>query len=98
LARRLEVAAGDLSLSSYRILAMAAVQAQRSSQLASRLALARPTISGAVDALVERGLLERGEVAGDRRAVTVAITSEGRRVLEQVEERMAESLGAVIER
>jgi DNA-binding MarR family transcriptional regulator len=61
---------------------------QRASRLAARLALGKPTISAAVDALCRRGLLLRAEVAEDQRAVRLSLTPRGRDLLGQVENEM----------
>ena len=83
LARVLErgCADGDLSLPQYRLLAMVGTGGERSTALAERLAVAKPTVTAMVDSLVERGMLCRSDVAGDRRAVRITITGGGRRAL-----------------
>ena len=70
LARVLERADDELSLPQYRVLLMVSAGDERASLLASRLALAKPTITAVVDGLVERGYLQRSEVVGDRRSWT----------------------------
>lgn len=92
LARVVEGSLGDLTLSSYRILALVAEGNERSSQIAGRLALARPTISNAVDQLVERGLLQREPNPEDRRAVVLRITDDGRAAVAAAEASVAEHL------
>ena len=52
------------------------------------MAMAKPTISAAVDALCGRGLLERSEVEGDQRASTLRLTVEGEALLARVETEM----------
>src|SRR3954468_2626622 len=78
-ARALERAAGerDLTLAQFRVLALVEAGDERSSLLAERLAVAKPTITAVVDGLVERGLLVREAVAGDRRSIRVSLTPEG---------------------
>jgi DNA-binding MarR family transcriptional regulator len=98
LARVLERASGDLSLPQYRLLALVTSGEDRATRLAGRLALGKPTISATVDTLVERGFLERAAVAGDRRAVRLAVTPTGRTALEQAEESMCERLDGVLGR
>src|ERR1700681_3530348 len=68
-ARSLEHAAGDLTLAQYRVLACVAAGTERSSLVAEGLALAKPTVTAAVDGLVERKLLTREAVTGDRRSL-----------------------------
>lgn len=96
LARILERACCELTLSQYRVLALVARGDERASHLAGRLALAKPTITAAVDALVEHGLMTRSEVEGDRRAVRLAITPEGNAALARTEEAMAGGLGPLV--
>src|SRR3954470_23758827 len=81
LSRMLENACSDLTLPQYRLLAMVAEGDERASALAGRLTLAKPTITAAVDGLVERRLVKREVVAGDRRAVKISITAAGKRAL-----------------
>jgi DNA-binding MarR family transcriptional regulator len=95
-ARVLERACGELTLSQYRVLALVARGDERATQLAGRLALAKPTITAAVDALVEHGLLTRCDVEGDRRAVRLAITQDGAAALARAEAAMAERLEPLI--
>lgn len=53
-------------------------------QLASALRLQRPSATGMVDRLVKHGLLERQRSEEDRRAVRVALTAKGKRILHQI--------------
>jgi DNA-binding MarR family transcriptional regulator len=96
LARVLERACCELTLSQYRVLALVARGDERASKLAGRLALAKPTITAAVDALVEHGLVSRSGVEGDRRGVRLAVTAEGQAALARAEAAMAERLGPLI--
>jgi DNA-binding MarR family transcriptional regulator len=87
--RVVERASADLNLAHYRVLSAVATGDQRASRLAARLALGKPTISTAVDALCKRGLLLRTEVAEDQRAVALSLTPQGQRLLDEVEAEMA---------
>ena len=51
-----------------------------------------------VRCLVERGYLQRSEVAGDRRAVRLQVTKAGRVAIETAERSMAARLAAVFDR
>jgi DNA-binding MarR family transcriptional regulator len=82
----LERASSELSLAHYRVLAAI------SSGSADRLAVGKPTISAAVEALERRGLLERLAVEGDQRAATLRLTVEGELLLHQVEAEMTARL------
>ncbi len=97
-ARSLEraTAARDLTLAQYRVLALVAAGDERSSLLADRLAVAKPTITAVVDGLVERGLVERSTVHGDRRSIRLALTKQGTAALRGVEKEMSETLERIL--
>ena len=96
-ARTLEraAAARDLTLAQFRILALIAAGDERSSLLAERLTVAKPTITAVVDGLVERGFVAREAVAGDRRSIRVALTPAGSVALHAAEDEMRETLGRI---
>lgn len=101
LARLLERACGDtdgpaLTLAQYRLLAMIGGGATKASQLAGKLALAKPTVSATVDTLVERGWVERTTAADDRRVVQLSITRAGHAVLERADAAMRARLDDVL--
>jgi DNA-binding MarR family transcriptional regulator len=95
-ARVLERACADVTLPQWRLLALVARGEERASALASRLALARPTVSATIDTLVERGLLERTAVDGDRRAVRLSLTELGRDAMEGAERGMRARLDELL--
>jgi DNA-binding MarR family transcriptional regulator len=97
-ARALERAAGecDLTLAQYRVLALVAAGDERSSLLAERLAVARPTITAVVDGLVERGCIERASVQGDRRSIRITLTKPGQQALRAAEREMAGTLERIL--
>jgi DNA-binding MarR family transcriptional regulator len=66
--------------------------------MATRLALGKPTISAAVDALCQRGLMTRGSVEGDQRATALRVTSRGTEALRAVEGSIIERINPVLER
>ena len=82
LARMLERSTGGVTLPQFRVLALVDEGGERASQLAERLAVAKPTVTAVVDGLVERGYLTRTADEGDRRATRIALTQRGRRALE----------------
>jgi DNA-binding MarR family transcriptional regulator len=96
-ARSLERAAGDLTLAQFRVLALVAAGDERSSLLADRLAVAKPTITAVVDGLVERGFVTREAVVGDRRSLRLALTKQGTQALRVAEREMAVVLERVFE-
>lgn len=56
---------------------------QSTTSLSRLLATTAPTVSSVLNTLEKRGLVERRAVPGDRRAVSVALTDEGTRVVAQ---------------
>jgi len=98
-ARALEraAAARDLTLAQFRVLALIDAGDERSTLLADRLAVAKPTITAVVDGLVERGFVAREAVVGDRRSIRVALTPTGIAALRAAEEEMSETLGRIFE-
>ena len=96
LARMLERGAGDLSLPQFRVLALVDEGGERASQLAERLAVAKPTVTAVVDGLVERGYLKRSADCDDRRATKITLTSAGRRALYDAEHAMHTRLHDVL--
>ncbi|MGH9224565.1 MAG: MarR family winged helix-turn-helix transcriptional regulator [Acidimicrobiales bacterium] len=94
-ARLLERATGGLSLTQYRVLATVDDGGERATHLANALAMAKPTVTGAVDGLVERGMLTRQAVPGDRRSLRIALTAAGVVALREAESAMADRLADV---
>jgi len=96
LARQVELAlaAVDLTLPQYRLLVLLGEGKEAASALAEKLAVSRPSVTGVVDGLVARGLVERDHDADDRRRVGHALTPHGKRLLEsadaEVELRLSE--------
>ena len=86
--RVLERSSGELSLGHYRVLSAVASGEERASRVADRLAVGKPTISAAVDALAQRRLLVRTGVDGDHRVAALHLTPEGAALLSRVEAEM----------
>ena len=84
----LERASGELSLAHYRVLSAIASGDERASRVAERLAIGKPTVSAAVEALAQRGLLVRSAVDGDQRVAVLHLTPEGQALLARVETEM----------
>lgn len=83
MARQVEAALAEvcLSLPQYRLLGYLADGSVAASALATKLAVSPPSVTGLVDGVIGRGLVERRPDAGDRRRVTHVLTPEGERVL-----------------
>jgi DNA-binding MarR family transcriptional regulator len=66
--------------------------------LAERLGgLSLPTLSRAIDALVQRGYVKRAEDAEDRRIKRLALTAKGRKTIDRLIEIRVAGLEAVLE-
>lgn len=98
LSRLLERAGPDLGLAQYRVLAMVAGGDQRAGRLAECLAVAKPTVTAAVDALVERGYVRRAVVPTDRRSARITATPAGLAALAAADRAMAAQLEPVLGR
>ena len=97
--RFLERASDELNLAHYRVLSAIASGDERASRIAHRLALGKPTVSAAVDAMCQhRGLLTRSKSQTDQRVAALQLTSEGRAVLARVEAAMVARLDALCSR
>ncbi|MCU1362068.1 MAG: hypothetical protein JWN99_3357 [Ilumatobacteraceae bacterium] len=86
----------ELSFPQYRVLGLLSGGEERASQLASRLAVAKPTLTSNIDGLVERGFVIREALHGDRRAVSLSITDEGRQVLARATTELRTALDEVL--
>jgi long-chain acyl-CoA synthetase len=98
LARQVEVAAAtvDLTLSQYRALSLLADGKEAASALADKLAVSRPSVTGVVDGLVARGLVERHHDDDcDRRRIGLHLTADGARLLNAAEEEIERRLNDV---
>jgi DNA-binding MarR family transcriptional regulator len=76
--RVLERVLDDMTLAQYRVLAIIASSSERANRLAEKANLTRPSLSGLLDGLVARGWVQRVDVDGDRRGVTLELTAAGR--------------------
>ena len=73
----------DLSLAQYRVLAfLSDVDGAAASVVAGRLGVSRPSVTGIVDGLVARGLVERTPCDTDRRRVEHHLTADGLALLD----------------
>jgi len=68
------------------------------SEIATRLGISLSTASGAVDHLVQLGMLARADDPKNRRQVRVSMTLAGSRAIEQMRDLGARQLRAVLER
>ena len=93
LSRLVDNAIGDdLSLSQYRLLAFLSQGDRAASALAEWLNVSRPSITGLVDGLVKRGLVERRPAIDDRRRIDHVLTAAGATALHDADARADERL------
>ncbi len=78
---------GQLGATQFRLLKRLMARPRLGSELAHELRVTPPTVSAAIDSLVRRGLVERGEAAEDRRAIPLRITPAGARCFEATQQR-----------
>jgi DNA-binding MarR family transcriptional regulator len=93
-----EFTALDITMAQAKLLYVVANAGELSmSEIALRLGVTVSTSSGAVDRLVELGLLARTEDPSNRRQVCVSVTQMGTTTLEQVRELSNRQLGMLFE-
>lgn len=90
--------ATGISLPQYRLLAELDRRPRRPGEIATELGVTRPSVTSLVDTLERNGLLRRVRVEGDRRAIRLETTREGRRALERAETLLAERLAPLLDR
>jgi DNA-binding MarR family transcriptional regulator len=76
----------DITMAQAKLLYVVAVGELSVSEIAQRLGVTVSTASGAVDRLVELGLLARSDDPNNRRQVRVSVTALGMETLEQIRE------------
>src|SRR5215470_7880218 len=76
----------ELSPSQFNVLNLLTTEAAGLSQieLGRLLITHRSNVTGLVDRLAARGLVERRDVTGDRRAYRIVLTPAGRRLIQQI--------------
>ena len=95
--RMLERIDTGLTLPQYRMLKLLVAGTERSTAIASRLAVSKPTVSAAVDALVDQGHLRRNADTGDKRVTWLEITASGSRALAAADEAFVGRFGPLIQ-
>lgn len=98
LSRQVELglASVELTLPQYRVLALLSEGSSMSSALAHRLAVRPPSVTAVVDGMVTRGLVERCNVEDDRRRVALALTAEGKRLLDAADHAVDRRMTALL--
>lgn len=85
-ASRVFFARWDLSPSQFNILNLLSDQSQGMTQieLSRQLIMHRSNVTGLVDRLEKRGLIQRKDSPDDRRAYRVVLTANGRKLIQQI--------------
>ncbi|HEX3389947.1 MAG TPA: MarR family transcriptional regulator [Streptosporangiaceae bacterium] len=95
--RGLECVDTGLTPSQYRIMMLAGAGGERSTRLAQRLAVAKPTLTATADGLVAAGYACRAAEPGDRRVVRLSLTPAGRAALDRADTAYADWLGPLLD-
>jgi DNA-binding MarR family transcriptional regulator len=95
--RGLECVDAGLTPSQYRIMKLAAAGGERSTRLAQRLAVAKPTLTAVADGLVAAGYASRTAEPGDRRVVRLSLTPAGREALDRADVAYTAWLGRLLD-
>jgi DNA-binding MarR family transcriptional regulator len=95
--RGLECVDAGLTPSQYRIMKLAGAGGERSTRLAQRLAVAKPTLTATADGLVAAGYACRAAEPGDRRVVRLSLTPAGRAALDRADTAYAGWLGQLLD-
>jgi DNA-binding MarR family transcriptional regulator len=80
----------------FQILSMLAHHAHSVSALAVRQHVSLPSMSKTINALVERGWVERVPMPGDRRVVQIRLTEPGRESLQDTRRVMIDSVAGIL--
>ncbi|HEY1633866.1 MAG TPA: MarR family winged helix-turn-helix transcriptional regulator [Acidimicrobiales bacterium] len=96
-ARSLADAAEEVTLPQYRSLVVLASRGPQSvAELAEGVGVAPPTATRMCDRLVRKGLVRRRADRRDRRAVRIALTAEGRRLVDSVTRRRRREIARLL--
>ena len=95
--RALECVDAGLTPSQYRMMKLAAAGGERSTRLAQRLAVAKPTLTATADGLVAAGYASRATEPGDRRVVRLSLTPAGRAALDRADAAYCAWLGQLLD-
>jgi DNA-binding MarR family transcriptional regulator len=80
----------DLTMIQAQVLRVLRRGPLQTGQLAAELRISAPAITQLTDRLIRKGLIERQAAVDDRRCVLVALSSKGKRLVDQFRKRRAE--------
>jgi long-chain acyl-CoA synthetase len=90
--RTLEKATEHVTLPQYRVLTLITNSPDRASRIAEGADVTRPSLTGLLDGLVAKGWVERSDVDGDRRGVSLAMTAKGTQAYNEARSAMVDAL------
>jgi DNA-binding MarR family transcriptional regulator len=88
----------ELTVAQVQALTQLRVEAASTAGLAASLNISAPAVTQLTDRLVRKRLIERRSVEADRRSVAVALTPEGRRVVDTFRRRRSEVFAQALDR
>lgn len=94
--RSIERSLEHMTLPQFRVLMLIASSPERASRLAERAAVTPPSLTGILDGLVAKGWVERSNVDGDRRGVTLAITDKGQAAFDAARQATTDALDEIL--
>ena len=94
--RGLDCVDAGLTPAQYRIMKLAGAGGERSTRLAQRLAVAKPTLTALADGLVAAGYASRTAEPGDRRVVRLTLTEAGQAALDRADAAYAAWLAGLL--
>ncbi len=94
--RAIERMLEHMTLPQFRVLYLIASSPERASRLAERAAVTPPSLTGILDGLVNKGWVERSNVDGDRRGVTLAITAKGQEAYDAARQATTDALDELL--
>ena len=97
LERSLDASPDKLTLPQFRVLSLVASSPERAGRIATLAGVSRPSLTGVLDGLTQRGWVRRVEVDGDRRGVSLEITEAGRAALDRARDATGERLDDVLD-
>ncbi|GAA1636984.1 MarR family transcriptional regulator [Nonomuraea maheshkhaliensis] len=90
------LAGEDVTVEQWRIMrALADGRGESMGELAAAVLMPHPTLTKAVDRLIDRALVYRGPAKGDRRRVAVFVSERGAELLARVDGAVAEQQGEI---
>lgn len=90
------LAGEDVTVEQWRIMrALADGRGESMGELAEAVLMPHPTLTKAIDRLIDRALVYRGPSKGDRRRVAVFVSERGAELLARIDGAVAEQQGAI---